>query len=205
MTKRVSDIGFTGPVKARQEQLGSRADLDRVISENDWPDRITEDLAKFLAQRSSFYMASVSDTGHPYIQHRGGPPGFLKVLDDRTLAFGDFAGNRQYISLGNLDQNDRVHLFFMDYGNRQRVKLWGRASVVENDEDLLQRLSPASYKARIERAIVISVEAWDLNCPQHIPELYGEHVIRTVTQRLTHRIAALEAENAELRTWIGKT
>ena len=203
MSRPVSDIAFTDAVKARQAQLGSRDAYAKQIAGRDWQDRVTPDLAAFLAQRDSFYLATVSSDGHPYIQHRGGPRGFLKVLDERTLAFADFAGNRQYISMGNLDGNDRVHLFLMDYANRQRIKLWGRAKVVEDDPKLLQRLAEPRYRGRPERAFVIAIEAWDINCPQHIPELHAEQTIRTVTAKLTQRIAALEAENAELKNWLG--
>ncbi|MEM7685067.1 MAG: pyridoxamine 5'-phosphate oxidase family protein [Pseudomonadota bacterium] len=200
MTDRISDVAFTHAVKARQTRLGSRDSQDR----RDWQDRVTPKLARFLSARTSFYFATVSETGHPYMQHRGGPPGFLKVLDDRSLAFADFTGNRQYISTGNLDGNDRVHLFFMDYANASRIKLWGRARIVEDDPDLLERLSDPDYRGIAERAIVITVEAWDINCPQHIPALHSEDTIRLVTQKLTRRIAELEAENAELKQWIGK-
>lgn len=204
MTQRIADIAFTEAVKARQETLGSRADYQRQLEQQDWLTTVTDDLAAFLATRTSFYLASVSETGHPYIQHRGGPPGFLKVIDNRTLAFADFAGNRQYISLGNLDGNDRVHLFFMDYANKTRIKLWGRARVVEEDETLMAALATPGYRARPERAIVISIEAWDLNCPQHIPDLFGEEVIAQVAAKLTAQIAELRAENAELKEWMGK-
>ena len=205
MQDLISDIAFTQAVKARQVRHGSREGYEKNLARRDWQNSVTEDLAAFVAQRDSFYMASVSSDGHPYIQHRGGPKGFLKVLDERTLGFADFAGNRQYISLGNFDENDRVHLFLMDYANRQRIKLWGRARVVEDDVDLMERLVVQGYKARPERAIVIAIEAWDVNCPQHIPELHGENTIRLVTQKLTQRIAQLEAENAELKAWMGDT
>ena len=204
MSAHISDIGFTPAVKARQEALGSREAYARQIEKRDWQSEVTEDLAAFLAERDSFYMATVSEDGHPYIQHRGGPKGFLKVLDAKTLAFADFSGNRQYISMGNLDGNDRVHLFLMDYANRRRIKLWGRARVVEDDPELLERLADASYRGRPERVFLITVDAWDVNCPQHIPELHGEATIRMVTAKLTQRIAALEAENAELRQWMGR-
>ncbi|MEL7153491.1 MAG: pyridoxamine 5'-phosphate oxidase family protein [Pseudomonadota bacterium] len=201
MSDRISDIAFTDAVKEQQNKRGSR---DGYSSGEDWLDRVTPELSKFIAARTSFYFATVSETGYPYIQHRGGPPGFLKVLDDRTLGFADFAGNRQYISLGNLDGSDRANLFLMDYANSQRIKIWGRAKVIEDDPDLLQRLVVQGYRARPERAIVIRVEAWDVNCPQHIPALHDEATIRLVTQKLSQRIAALEAENAELKQWIGK-
>lgn len=199
-----SDIAFTPAVKAQQTRRGSRETYQAQMTRRDWATEVTEDLAAFIAQRDSFYMATVSETGHPYIQHRGGPKGFLKVLDPKTLGFADFAGNRQYISAGNLDGSDKVHLFLMDYANHRRIKLWGRARMIEDDPDLMQRLIVPGYKARPERAVTISVDAWDVNCPQHIPSLYPEDVVRQATQKLTQRIAELEAENAELRQWMGK-
>ena len=204
MDRQVSDIAFTAAVKAEQSRRGSREAYEGKLAKRDWNDRVTPDLAAWLATRVSFYMATVSSEGHPYIQHRGGPRGFLKVLGERTLAFVDFSGNRQYISLGNLAGNDRVHLFLMDYAERQRIKLWGRARVVEDDPALLDRLVEPGYRGRPERAITIAVEAWDSNCPQHIPALYDEATVRLATEGLTRRIAELEAENAELKSWLGQ-
>ena len=204
MADHVSDIAFTAAVKARQERHGSRDGYEKQMARRDWQVEVTEDLAKFIAARDSFYMATVSENGRPYVQHRGGPAGFLKVLGPRTLGFADFSGNRQYISAGNLDGNDQVHLFFMDYANSQRIKLWGRARVVDDDPDLVDRLMPAEYRARPERAIVIEIDAWDVNCPQHIPALWPEDAVKAATAKLTARIAALEAENAELKQWLGK-
>lgn len=200
MNNSISDVAFTSAVKARQTRHGSR----EMVGGRDFAQSITDELAKFIAERTSFYMATVSETGHPYIQHRGGPKGFLQVVDDRTLGFADFAGNQHYISTGNLDGSDKVHLFLMDYANQQRIKIWGRARIVEDDPELVQRLFVPGYKARPERAVLISIDAWDVNCPQHIPGLYGEDIIRQVTQKLSKRIAELEAENAELREWMGK-
>lgn len=164
----VSDIAFTPAVKAVQERLGSRKSYARVEDGAGWSSEVTDELAAFIAGRDSFYLGTASADGQPYIQHRGGPPGFLKVLDPGTLAIADFSGNRQYISMGNLSENDRVFLFLMDYPNRRRVKIWGRAEFVEDDADLLARVVDADYGARPERALVIHVEAWDVNCPQHI-------------------------------------
>lgn len=203
MPEHVSDIAFTPAVKARQERHGSRHAYEQQMARRDWQVAITEELGAFVAARDSFYMATVSEDGRPYIQHRGGPRGFLRVLDDRRLAFADYSGNRQYISAGNLDGNDQVHLFLMDYANRQRIKVWGRAEVVDDDPDLMSRLMPDGYRARPERAIVITVEAWDVNCPQHIPELFPLEVVQQATAKLSARIAALEAENAELKAWLG--
>ncbi|MGD9027630.1 MAG: pyridoxamine 5'-phosphate oxidase family protein, partial [Methyloceanibacter sp.] len=148
-----------------------------------------------IANTRSFYMATANSSGQPYIQHRGGPPGFLRVLDDQTLAFADFSGNRQYISTGNLDENPNAMIFIMDYRTRHRVKIWGTAKVVENDDALIEKLMPDNYVARAEAVVVFTVESWDTNCPQHIPlMIFAEDV-----ESLAERIAALEAENARLR------
>ncbi|MEM1277737.1 MAG: pyridoxamine 5'-phosphate oxidase family protein [Pseudomonadota bacterium] len=202
---KVSDIAFTEAVKAQQQRLGSRAVYEKAIDRKDWSNEITPDLAAFLAERESFYLATSNAAGQPYIQHRGGPKGFLKIIDAQTLAFADFAGNRQYISIGNLTESDKVALFFMDYANQTRIKLWGRARVVEDDPELLEKLTDLSYRGRPERAFLIEVEAWDANCPQHIPQLYSEEVVRQVSAKLAARVAALEAENAELKAWMGKS
>ena len=182
MTPPTSDIAFTPAVKALQEQSGSRAGYARMAEKRDWRDTVTPELAAFLAERDSFYLASASAEGRPYIQHRGGPKGFLKALDDKRLAFADFGGNRQYISAGNLSENDRASIFLMDYPNRRRIKLWGRARVVEDDPELLERLVEPGYGANPERAILFEVEAWDFNCPQHITPRYTEDQIAPVTR-----------------------
>ncbi|MEE8504929.1 MAG: pyridoxamine 5'-phosphate oxidase family protein, partial [Kiloniellales bacterium] len=157
------------------------------------------ELAAFLAERDSFYIATASAEGRPYIQHRGGPAGFLKVLDVRHLAFADFGGNRQYITAGNLSENDRAAIFLMDYANRRRIKLWGRARMVEDDAELLERLVEPEYKAKPERAVVFEIEGWDVNCPQHITPRYTEGQIAPALAKLQARIDALEAEVKELR------
>lgn len=189
------DIAFTPAVKAEQARRGS----DRVYAEGGFRGEVTADLAAFLAERNSFYLGSASGDGRPYIQHRGGPKGFLKVLGPTLLGFADFAGNRQYITLGNLAENDRVFLFLMDYAGRQRIKLWGRARVVEGDPALMEALSLPGYRARPERAILIEVEAWDVNCRQHIQPRFDEATVARVVEKLTSRIAELEAEVARLR------
>ena len=199
MTPPTSDIAFTPAVKALQERNGSRAGYARMAEKKDWHDTVTPELAAFLAERDSFYLASASAEGRPYIQHRGGPKGFLKVLDDKRLAFADFGGNRQYISAGNLSENDRASIFLMDYPNRRRIKLWGRARVVEDDPELLERLVEPGYGAKPEQAIVFEVEAWDVNCPQHITPRYTEDQIAPALAKLQARIDALEAEVKELR------
>ncbi len=202
--EHISDIAFTPAVKAAQDRLGSRAGYARMEEKGGWSDRVTPDLAAFIAARDSFYMATANAAGQPYIQHRGGPPGFLKVIDAHTLAFADFSGNRQYISLGNLSENDRAFLFLMDYAGRRRVKLWGRARFVEDDAALLAQLADDGYDAQPERALVFTVEAWDVNCPRHIAPRFTEremapairNVLDSSVQQFQARIDALEAELA---------
>ena len=181
-----SDVAFTAAVKRAQSLRGSRAVYARALSRRDWAGAIDDDLAAFIAERDSFYMATASAEGQPYIQHRGGPPGFLRVLNERRLAFADYAGNRQHISVGNLDENPRAFLFLMDYPNRRRIKIWGRAEVVEGDDALLARLADADYGARPERAIVFHVTAWDVNCPQHITPRYTLDELPLVADEPAH-------------------
>ena len=199
MTAMISDIAFTPAVKAQQVRLGSRDGYARMEQKGGWTDRVTENLAGFIAGRDSFYFATASADGQPYIQHRGGAPGFLKVLDDRTLAFPEYAGNRQYITMGNLTENNQAYLFLMDYPNRYRVKIWGRARVVEDDAELLKLLSGAGDGPVAERAIVFEVTAWDRNCPQYITPRYSEAELGEVTGPLTKRIAQLETELAAIK------
>jgi len=194
-----TEVAFTPAVKAVQERLGSRRQYARLEARGGWRDRVTPDLAAFLATRDSFYLATASRDGRPYIQHRGGPKGFLKPLDEQRLGFADFAGNRQYITLGNLSENDRVAVFLMDYANRQRIKIWGRATAVEDDPALLERLSDPGYAAPPQRAVVIAIEAWDANCPQHILRRYTEEEIAPAVAGLQARIEQLEAELAALK------
>ncbi len=177
MREYVSDIAFTDKVKEIQKQKGSRDTYAHMEQRGSWDDTVTDYLAGFLAERDSFYMATVNSDGYPYIQHRGGPKGFLKVIDKHTLGFADFKGNRQYISYGNLVENNKVSLFFMDYPNRTRIKLWGTAEVNEDDEALIKKLSVSDYKGDVERAFIIHVEAWDRNCPQHINPRYTKQEI----------------------------
>ena len=177
MREYVSDIAFTDKVKEIQKQKGSRDTYAHMEQRGSWDDTVTDYLAGFLAERDSFYMATVNSDGYPYIQHRGGPKGFLKVIDKYTLGFADFKGNRQYISYGNLEENNKVSLFFMDYPNRTRIKLWGTAEVNEDDEALIKKLSVSDYKGAVERAFIIHVEAWDRNCPQHINPRYTKQEI----------------------------
>ena len=199
MKTYTSDIAFTPAVKSSQARLGSRDSYHRMEEGRGWSSTITPDLAQFIGQRDSFYLATASADGQPYIQHRGGPPGFLRVLDNSTLAFADYSGNRQYISAGNLSENDQVSLFLMDYPNRRRVKVWGRARVVENDEALVKAVTDEAYAARPERVIVIKVDAWDVNCPQHITPRYSESEVEVRIDELHQRIAELETEIETLR------
>jgi predicted pyridoxine 5'-phosphate oxidase superfamily flavin-nucleotide-binding protein len=194
-----TDIAFSPSVKAVQDRRGSRAAYARLEQNGGWDTKIDAVLAKFIAGLRSFYLATASKDGQPYVQHRGGPPGFLRVIDETTLAFADFAGNRQYVTTGNLAENPRVMLFLMDYQHRRRVKIWGQARVVEDDPELIARLFPEDYGARPEAAILFTVEAWDANCPQHIPQLLFVEDVAAAIGVLEERIAALEAENARLR------
>jgi predicted pyridoxine 5'-phosphate oxidase superfamily flavin-nucleotide-binding protein len=198
-----SDVAFTPRVKAIQARKGSRGGYAAMEAKGGWRTEITPDLAGFIETQRSFFLATASAEGQPYVQHRGGPPGFLRVLGPRTLGFADYRGNRQYVSQGNLEENARAFLFLIDYATRQRIKLWGRARVVENDPELIARLMPEDYDARPEQAMLFEVAAWDANCPQHIPQRFeAEDVARALDER-DARIAALEAEIAALRAGRG--
>jgi hypothetical protein len=199
MTNPTSDVAFTKTVKGIQAKRGSRASYEKLEQRGGWQDRVTPELAAFIAQRDSLFLGTASGDGRPYIQHRGGPRGFLRPIDERTLAFADFRGNRQYISLGNLAENDRAFIFLIDHENRRRIKIWGRARVVEGDAELLAKLVDPAYEGQPEQAIVFTIEAWDKNCPQHIPQLIGAEGVRGALEDLNARIAALEAENRALR------
>jgi predicted pyridoxine 5'-phosphate oxidase superfamily flavin-nucleotide-binding protein len=198
MSQSSSDIAFTPAVKALQSARGSREACARVEARGGFRTAIDADLIAFLAQIDTAYLATANAAGQPYAQHRGGPKGFIRVLDDHTIGFADFAGNRQYISTGNLAENDKAFLFLMDYAHRRRVKLWGRARVVEGDSELTARLTPEDYRARPEQVILFTVEAWDTNCPQHIPQKFDGADVGAAIGRLENRIAALEAENRRL-------
>ena len=165
---RPSDVAFTDAVKAAQQERGARQKMEQLLERRPWPIDIPADLAAFIQARDSAYLGTASADGRPYIQHRGGPPGFIKVLGPRTLAFADFAGNRRYISVGNLHENERAFLFLMDYANRQRLQVWGRATIVEDDQRLLGLVRPDEYRGRIERVLVFHVETWSHNCRRHI-------------------------------------
>lgn len=199
MQRPISDIAFTGSVKTAQRERGSRDIYAKMEQRGGWQDRVTDDLAKFIAQRDSFYLGTATADGQPYIQHRGGPKGFLKVLDEHTLAFADFAGNQQYISIGNLAENDKAYIFLMDYPNRRRIKVWGTAEVVEDDPQLTERLTDAEYKGKPQRTFVFHVTAWDVNCPQHIQPRWTDEELDGAVTNLQARVAHLEAENRRLR------
>jgi predicted pyridoxine 5'-phosphate oxidase superfamily flavin-nucleotide-binding protein len=188
------DVAFTPAVKAIQERRGSRGAYAKLEAKGGFFTLVTPELEQFIATRNSFYLATASAEGRPYMQHKGGPKGFLKVLDERTLAFADYSGNRQFISIGNLAENDRVFLFLMDYENRERIKIWGRAKVVENDSDLISRLMPKEYRARPEQAIIITLEAWDGNCKSHIPHLIPAEEAAKTIDSLTQKIDNLETQ-----------
>ena len=198
-----SDVAFTPSVKALQSLKGSRAAYARMEEAGSWKTAVTADLKEFIEAQTSIFLATANGAGHPYIQHRGGPPGFLRVLDERTIGFADFAGNRQYITLGNLAENPKAHLFLIDYAKRHRVKIWGEARAIEHDAELTGRLMPAGYKARAERIILISVSAWDENCRQHIPRRLEAADVAAALAERDQRIAALEAELARLRSVAG--
>jgi predicted pyridoxine 5'-phosphate oxidase superfamily flavin-nucleotide-binding protein len=193
-----SEIVFPAAARRAQAERGSARVYAKKLAAG-FPNRVTPDLAGFITQLDTAFLATVSAEGAPYIQHRGGPKGFIKVLDDKTLGFADYAGNKQYITISNLAGNDRAYLFLLDFANRQRIKLWGRARVVENDPALMEKLVDPGYRARPERAILLTIEAWDVNCSQHITERYTQAEIAGAVAGLRERIVALEAENARLR------
>lgn len=194
-----SDIAFTPSVKAVQERKGSRAAYSRMEAQGGFRTEITGELARFVAERDSAYLATASASGRPYVQHRGGRKGFIRVLDEHTLGWAEFRGNRQYITTGNLAENDQAFLFLMDYAHGARVKIWGRARVVEQDAALLERLLLPGYRARPEHAVLFTVGAWDVNCPQHIPRKLDAVDVEAALAELRGRIVKLEEENARLR------
>jgi hypothetical protein len=189
---------FTPAAQQAQAERGSAKHYERRLEEG-FPDTVTPELAQFIAEQDTAFLATATADGAPYIQHRGGPKGFIKVVDERTLGFADYRGNRQYITLANLSENDHAYLFLLDPARKQRIKLWGRARVVENDPALIEKLFDHGYKARPERAILFSIEAWDVNCSQHIVTRFTEAEIEEALATVQAKIAALEAENARLR------
>ncbi|HXN69966.1 MAG TPA: pyridoxamine 5'-phosphate oxidase family protein [Bradyrhizobium sp.] len=194
-----SDVAFTPAVKAIQARKGSREAYAQVEPRGGWRTEIDDNLAAFLADANGLYFATASADGQPYIQHRGGPKGFVKILDNNTLAFADYSGNRQYITQGNLSENPKAHIFLMDYAHRRRVKIWGEARAVDDDPALLQSLMPKGYRARPEQVIVFRISAWDTNCPQHIPQKFDAADVAAALAARDARIAELEAELAAMK------
>ncbi len=202
MARAFAEIAFTPAVLAAQEKQGSARNYAKFLTpEADAGDRLTATEAGFIAARDGFFQATVSETGWPYVQFRGGPAGFLKVLDEKTIAYADYRGNRQYLSVGNLSEDDRVSLILVDYPNRRRLKIWGRARIVDlaTDPDLVARLFDDGYRARPERAVVITVEAFDWNCPQHIPQRFTIEELEQALAPLREELERLRAENDRLK------
>jgi len=198
-----SSIVFTPAVQKAQAERGAASSYERRIAEG-FPDTVTPELAKFIAEQDMAFLGTASGDGAPYIQHRGGPKGFIKIIDEKTLGFGDYRGNRQYITLANLSENDRAYLFLLDPARRQRIKIWGRARVVEDDAALVAKLFDDGYKAKPERAILFTIEAWDVNCSQHIVTRYSEAQLEDAFADVRKHIAALEADNARLRAQLAQ-
>lgn len=199
MTQFPSDIAFTPAVKAIQAEKGSRTSYANVEEGRGWQTAVTPELTSFLAGLDMFYLGTANAERQPYIQYRGGTPGFLKVIDDQTLGFADFGGNRQYITLGNLAENPKAFIFLIDYVNSRRIKLWGTARVIDDNPDLLEQLRDSDYPGRVERAIVFSIEAWDINCPQHIHKRFPQRDVAPVVEQLQQRVQELEAQLVTLR------
>ena len=204
MTHPSSDVAFTPSVKAVQTARGSRATYAKVEARGGFRTEIDADLVSFLEEADTAFLATASADGQPYAQHRGGPKGFIRALGPRTLGWADYAGNRQYISTGNLAENAKAFLFVIDYAQRRRVKFWGRARV-SDDPAVIAVLTPAGYKARIEQAMLFEIEAWDVNCPQHIAQKFDAVDVAGALDKRDARIAALEAEIAGLRERMGPT
>ena len=194
---------FTPAARQAQAERGSAKAYDHRVTEG-FPDKATSDLAKFIAGLDMAFLATATADGAPYVQHRGGPKGFIKVVDENTLGFADYRGNRQYITLANLSENDRAFLFLLDPVRKQRIKLWGRARVVENDPALIERLFDQGYKAKPERAILFTIEAWDVNCSQHIMARFSEAELEEAFAAVQGKIGELEAENARLRALLAQ-
>jgi len=195
---------FTPGAQRAQAERGSAKHYERRLAEG-FPDNVTPELAQFIAELDTVFLATATADGAPYIQHRGGPKGFIKVIDEHTLGFADYRGNRQYITLANLSENDRAFLFLLDPARQQRIKLWGRARVVENDAALIETLFDKGYKAKPERAILFTIEAWDVNCSQHIVARFTEAELEQAFSAVQAKIAELEAENARLRALLAKS
>lgn len=199
MRKHPSDIAFTPTVKMIQELQGSRTNYARMEEGRGWKTSVTPELVEFLSELDMFYLGTANAEGQPYIQYRGGSPGFLKVVDEHTLGFADFGGNRQFITLGNLAENSKAFIFLMDYANSRRVKLWGTTRVIEGDSELEEKLRDPQYPGKVERAILFTIEAWDVNCPQHIHKRFSQNQLVPVINSLQSRIDELEAELVSIR------
>ena len=199
MSQYPSDIGFSPAVKAIQAEKGSRDSYAKMEQRGGWKTTVTPELETFISQLDMFYLGTASAAGQPYIQYRGGAPGFLKVIDEKTLGFADFAGNQQFISLGNLSENPKAFIFLMDYVHSRRIKLWGNAKVVEGDAALEERLRNQDYPGRVERVILFEIEAWDINCPQHIHKRFPQREVALVVEQLRQRVQELEAQLATFR------
>jgi predicted pyridoxine 5'-phosphate oxidase superfamily flavin-nucleotide-binding protein len=197
-----SDIGFTPTVKAIQSRKGSRRGYASMEERGGWKSEVTEELVQYIADQRSFFLATSNADGQPYIQHRGGPAGFLKVLDNHHLGFADFRGNRQYISQGNLEDNSKAFIFLIDYVQKTRIKIWGTAKVVEDDPGLVEQLMDYDqpYRAAPEQAIIFRVEAWDVNCPQHIPVRIDAEWVKSALEEKEQKIAELEAQIQKLQS-----
>ena len=197
-----SDIGFTPTVKAIQSRKGSRRDYASMEEHGGWKTEVTDELAQYIANQRSFFLATCNADGQPYIQHRGGPAGFLKVLDKHRLGFADFRGNRQYISQGNLEDNSRAFIFLIDYVQKTRIKIWGTAEVIEDDPDLIEQLmhSVQPYRAAPEQAVIFTVDAWDANCPQHIPVRIDAEWVKATLEEKEQKIAELQAQIQKLQS-----
>jgi len=207
MKRPISDIAFTPAVKQAQEKRGSRrayARMEQQGRQGPWQDVVTTELAEFIGERDSLYLGTASASGQPHVQHRGGPKGFIKVLDTHTLAFADFVGNAQYISLGNLSENNKAFIFLMDYPNRLRVKIWGTAEFIEGDPELLTKVVDTTYEARPERVLLFHVQAWGPNCTQHIQQRFTIGEMAPRINQLEERIAELEEINASLVKQLGQ-
>ena len=197
MRQYPSDIAFTPAVKALQIEKGSRSSYSKMEERGGWQTTVTSDLEAFLSELDMFYLGTSNAEGQPYIQYRGGSPGFLKIVDEKTLGFADFGGNRQYITLGNLSENPKAFIFLMDYVNSRRIKLWGTARVVEDDPELLERLRDPDYPGKVERAILFSIESWDVNCPQHIHKRFPQKMVAPIIEELQARVQELQTKVTE--------
>jgi predicted pyridoxine 5'-phosphate oxidase superfamily flavin-nucleotide-binding protein len=195
-----SDVAFTPAVKAIQTKKGSRSSYAKVEERGGWQTTVTPNLEAFLSTLDMFYLGTSSADGQPYIQYRGGSAGFLKVVDEKTLGFADFGGNRQYITLGNLSENSKAFIFLMDYVHSRRIKLWGTARVVEDDPDLLERLRDPDYPGKVERAILFSIESWDVNCPQHIHQRFSQRMVAPIIEAIKDKVKELENKLAALQS-----